>query len=77
MYAVPEIWNPKQGRKASLKEIINYVIKPWKSNKRKRVLEPVVAMSGWLWTASFTQQFSVTADACDGGQRVPYPCEDP
>ncbi|KAI8539982.1 hypothetical protein RHMOL_Rhmol09G0225200 [Rhododendron molle] len=36
MYAVPEIWNPKEGRRASLKEIINYVIKKWKSNKRKR-----------------------------------------
>ncbi|XP_057471822.1 factor of DNA methylation 5-like isoform X2 [Actinidia eriantha] len=35
-YAVPEIWNPKEGRKASLKEIICYISKQWKTNKRKR-----------------------------------------
>jgi len=40
MYAVPEIWNAKEERKASLKEIVSYLIKQWKThkqtNKRKR-----------------------------------------
>ncbi|XP_059628118.1 factor of DNA methylation 5-like [Cornus florida] len=35
-YAVPEIWNLKEGRKCSLKEIIEYIIKQWKTHKRKR-----------------------------------------
>ncbi|KAH7840867.1 hypothetical protein Vadar_022657 [Vaccinium darrowii] len=34
MYAVPEIWNRKEERKATLKEIISYLIKQWKTNKQ-------------------------------------------
>ncbi|KAH7841697.1 hypothetical protein Vadar_033168 [Vaccinium darrowii] len=34
MYAVPEIWNAKEERKASLKEIVSYLIKQWKTNKQ-------------------------------------------
>ncbi|XVE80129.1 hypothetical protein DITRI_Ditri14bG0114600 [Diplodiscus trichospermus] len=35
-YAVPEVWNIKEGRRASMKEIIQYIIKQLKSHKRKR-----------------------------------------
>ncbi|XVF23913.1 hypothetical protein REPUB_Repub13aG0081000 [Reevesia pubescens] len=35
-YAVPEIWNIKEGRRASMKEIIEYIIKQLKAHKRKR-----------------------------------------
>ncbi|OMO59024.1 hypothetical protein CCACVL1_25152 [Corchorus capsularis] len=35
-YPVDEIWNLKEGRKASLKEIIEYLIKQLKTHKRKR-----------------------------------------
>ncbi|XP_074574646.1 factor of DNA methylation 1-like isoform X1 [Curcuma longa] len=35
-YVVPELWNFKEGRKASMKEIVQYIIKNWKSSKRKR-----------------------------------------
>lgn len=37
-YAVPEIWNLKEGRRASMKEIIQYIIKQLKTHKRKRKL---------------------------------------
>ncbi|KAG6526667.1 factor of DNA methylation 1-like isoform X1 [Zingiber officinale] len=35
-YVVPELWNFKDGRKASMKEIVQYIIKHWKSSKRKK-----------------------------------------
>ncbi|KAJ0986546.1 hypothetical protein J5N97_004902 [Dioscorea zingiberensis] len=35
-YVVPELWNFKDGRKATMTEVIVYIFKNWKSNKRKR-----------------------------------------
>lgn len=35
-YPVPELWNSRKGKRASLKEIIEYIIKQWKTLKRKR-----------------------------------------
>ncbi|KAL5799977.1 hypothetical protein ACOSQ3_033075 [Xanthoceras sorbifolium] len=35
-YAVPEVWNVKEGSRASMKEIMQYVIKQLKTHKRKR-----------------------------------------
>lgn len=35
-YAVPEVWNRKEGRRATMKEIVQYVIEQLKSHKRKR-----------------------------------------
>jgi len=35
-YPVPELWNFKEGRKASLKEGVSHLIKQWKSNKGKK-----------------------------------------
>jgi hypothetical protein len=35
-YAVPEIWSLMADRKASLKEIIQYIIKQWRGQKKKR-----------------------------------------
>lgn len=35
-YAVQEIWNPNEKRKASLREAIQYIIAQLKSHKKKR-----------------------------------------
>lgn len=35
-YAVPEIWNSKESRKASLKEVIQYMTTQLKNQKKKR-----------------------------------------
>ncbi|RHN75995.1 putative XS domain-containing protein [Medicago truncatula] len=35
-YPVPELWNFKEGRKASLKEGVSHLVKIWKSNKGKK-----------------------------------------
>ncbi|KAF7805449.1 factor of DNA methylation 4 [Senna tora] len=35
-YTIPELWNSKEGKKASLKEGITYLLSQWKYHKRKR-----------------------------------------
>ncbi|XP_058099273.1 factor of DNA methylation 1-like isoform X2 [Magnolia sinica] len=35
-YAIPELWNFKEGRKAMLKEGVQYILSQWKTLKRKR-----------------------------------------
>lgn len=35
-YAIAEIWNWKEGRKATLKEIVQHIIRQLNSHKRKR-----------------------------------------
>lgn len=35
-YPVPELWNFREGRKASLKEGVSHLIRQWKSNKGKK-----------------------------------------
>ncbi|XP_026385386.1 protein INVOLVED IN DE NOVO 2-like [Papaver somniferum] len=35
-YIVPELWNFKEKRKATLKEVVAYILRLWKTSKRKR-----------------------------------------
>ncbi|CAI9108601.1 OLC1v1008247C3 [Oldenlandia corymbosa var. corymbosa] len=35
-YPLPELWNAKEGRRATLKEGVEYIHKLWKQNKRKK-----------------------------------------
>lgn len=35
-YPVPELWNFKEGRKASLKEGVEHLMRQWKLSKQKK-----------------------------------------
>ncbi|KAH7656478.1 Cytochrome P450 protein [Dioscorea alata] len=35
-YVVPELWNFKEGRKATMKEVVQFILRNYKNNKRKR-----------------------------------------
>ena len=36
VYVISELWNYEEGRKASLKEVVSYILKHWEKPKQKR-----------------------------------------
>ncbi|KAM7499286.1 hypothetical protein LguiA_023700 [Lonicera macranthoides] len=47
-YPVPELWDQNKGRKASLKEIIAYVIKQWKTHKQMAKMDFMIVQNARL-----------------------------